>query len=153
MNEKSLIQAALDARMSAWSIYSGFLVGAALLTKSKLVFTGCNIEFSSFSPTVCAERVALLKAVSEGEREFDGIVIVGGRANELKNSLSSFVAPCGVCRQSLSEFCDDSFRIILAKSLEETKIVTLGELFPMRFVFNPKNLHEKLVEPAVNAGI
>ena len=137
MDEKSLIQAALDARMAAWSVYSGFLVGAALLTKSKKIYTGCNIEFSSFTPTVCAERVALLKAVSEGEKEFDAIVIVGGKANEAKNHLLSFVTPCGVCRQSLSEFCDDRFRIILAKSLEETQIVTLGELFPMRFMFKP----------------
>ena len=137
MDEKYLIQASLDARMAAWSVYSGFMVGAALLTKSKKVFTGCNVEFSSFTPTVCAERVALLKAVSEGEKEFDSIVIVGGKVNEAKDNLLSFVTPCGVCRQSLSEFCDDDFRVILAKNLLETKVFTLGELFPMRFMFKP----------------
>ena len=138
MDEKYLIQAALDVRMAAWSVYSGFLVGAALLTKSKKVYTGCNIEFSSFTPTVCAERVALLKAVSEGEKEFEAIVIVGGKSNEAKNNLLTFVTPCGVCRQSLSEFCDDDFRIVLAKNLLETRTFTLGELFPMRFMFRPE---------------
>ena len=137
MDEQYLIQAALDARMAAWSVYSGFLVGAALLTKSNKVYTGCNVEFSSFTPTVCAERVALLKAVSEGEKEFDTIVIVGGKANEEKTNLLSFVTPCGVCRQSLSEFCDDDFRVILAKNLAEIETYNLGELFPMRFMFKP----------------
>ena len=137
MDDKYLIQVALDARNEAWSVYSGFSVGAALLTKSNKVYAGCNVEFSSFTPTVCAERVALLKAVSDGEKEFNKIVIVGGKSCENKNNLSSFVTPCGVCRQSLSEFCNDDFQVILAKSVKETKTITLGELLPMRFMLKP----------------
>lgn len=138
MNESELIERALFSRKFSWSPYSRFSVGAALLAKNNKVYTGCNIEFSSYTPTVCAERVALLKAVSCGETEFEAIAVVGGMSDEDPFNLKEFVTPCGVCRQSLSEFCDDQFRIILAKNTTETKTFYLWQLFPMRFSYNPK---------------
>lgn len=131
-----MIKLALEARKMSYSPYSGFMVGAALLGRNGKVYQGCNIENSAFTPTNCAERTAFFKAVSEGVKEFEMIVIVGGAkdAKELE-----FCAPCGVCRQVMMEFCDyDSFKIVLAKNPDEYKIYTLKEMLPEGF--GPSNL-------------
>ncbi|GAA6490886.1 cytidine deaminase [Candidatus Bariatricus faecipullorum] len=129
-DEKTLIREALKMRRFSYSPYSHFRVGAALLDKQGNIHTGCNIENSAFSPSNCAERTAFFKAVSEGIREFEAIAIVGGPegATEL-----DYCAPCGVCRQVMREFCDDDFKIILARTEEEYKVFTLSELFPQSF--------------------
>ena len=115
--------------------YSGFRVGAALLTRSGKIYTGCNIENASYTPTNCAERTAFFKAVSEGEREFAAIAIAGGA----QGSALDYCPPCGVCRQVMMEFCDAKvFQVILVKSETEYRVFTLEELFPMGF--GPKEL-------------
>ena len=101
-----------------------------------MVYTGINIENAAYTPTVCAERSAFIRAVNEGQRNFDAIVICGGQ----DGVIADYCPPCGVCRQVMREFCDpDSFRIILARSEEEYKEFTLKELLPMGF--GPENLH------------
>lgn len=133
MDIKNLIQKAFDARLSAYAPYSHFFVGAALLAKDGRTFTGCNIENSAYSPSNCAERTAFFKAVSEGVREFDRIVIVGG-AEDTKDGEFDFTPPCGVCRQVMAEFCDyDNFKIILAKSIDDYKTYSLREILPLSF--------------------
>ncbi len=124
----TLIDLAKKARENAYAPYSNFTVGAALLTKDKHVFTGCNIENATFSPTNCAERTAFFKAISEGEREFEAIAIVGGK----KNEKSALCPPCGVCRQVMLEFCDPDFKIILEDE-NEIKVFTLSEIIPLNF--------------------
>lgn len=131
----ALIRAAFAARENAYVPYSDFLVGAALLTREGKVYTGCNIECASYSPTNCAERTALFKAVSEGERRFAAIAVVGSKRGE-KNSLVT--APCGVCRQALYEFGGDGLVVVMAKSETDYIEKTLGELLPMGF--GPANL-------------
>lgn len=131
MENRELIRLALEARQMSYSPYSGFMVGAALLAKNGKIYQGCNIENSAYTPTNCAERTAFFKAVSEGVKEFQKIVVVGGHkdAKEL-----DFCAPCGVCRQVMTEFCDyESFEIILAKNVEEYKVFTLKEILPAAF--------------------
>ena len=137
MNEtyQNLIRAAVDARERSYAPYSGYRVGAALLTKGGHIYTGCNIENAGYTPTVCAERVAIFKAVSEGERAFAAIAIVGGMGGKL----SLDCAPCGVCRQVMAEFCPADFPIILGSPARMT-VTTLGELLPL--AFTPKNLQE-----------
>ena len=121
---------AIEATERAYSPYSKCKVGAALLAKSGKVYLGCNIENASYSPTICAERVAFAKAISEGEREFDAIA-VAGTATEI---VDGFFPPCGVCRQVMNEFCDlDEFKVILVKNENEHKTVTLRELLPYSF--------------------
>lgn len=122
MNSK-LCELARQAKKSAYSPYSRFCVGAALLCKDGSIYQGCNIENSAFTPTVCAERVAFFKAVSDGKREFDTIAIAADR---------DYTSPCGVCRQVMSEFCAPDFKILL---LSETdyKEYTLGQLLPLSF--------------------
>lgn len=138
MEEKELIARALEARRMAYTPYSHFQVGAALLTKEKKVYQGCNIENAAYTPCNCAERTAFFKAVSEGEREFAAIAIVGGREG---SETLDLCAPCGVCRQVMMEFCDyDSFQVILAKSEDEYEVYTLKEILPMGF--GPKNLEK-----------
>ena len=127
MNKNELVSLALSARENSYSPYSGFKVGAALLTKSGKVYKGCNIENGAFSPTNCAERTAVFTAIADGEKEFKAIAVVGG-ADEIKN----FCPPCGVCRQVLSEFCKEDFEIHLFNG-EEIKTFTLGELLPESF--------------------
>ena len=128
--EKTLSREALKMREFSYSPYSHFRVGAALLDKQGNIYTGCNIENSSYSPSNCAERTAFFKAVSEGIREFEAIAIAGGPegAQEL-----NYCPPCGVCRQVMRAFCEDDFKIILVKSEEEYKVFTLGELLPQSF--------------------
>ena len=128
MTDLELMRLAEDARAYSYTPYSHFVVGAALLTKSGKVYTGCNIENASYTPTVCAERTAVFKAVSEGEREFAAIAIIGGPAGEK----GRFCAPCGVCRQVLREFCALDFRILLGTT-EEVQTFTLGDLLPTSF--------------------
>ncbi len=123
-----LMEAAEEAREGAYAPYSKFLVGAALLTKSGKVYTGCNIENASYPAGICAERTAIFKAVSEGEREFEALALVGGRAGEVAPQC----APCGICRQVISEFCPPSFPIILGNE-EHFEAYTLDMLLPLSF--------------------
>ena len=125
---KSLMHSAQQARNNSYSPYSHFRVGAALLTKSGKVYTGCNIENASYSVTNCAERTAIFKAVSEGERDFEALAIIGGKEGET----AAFCAPCGVCRQVISEFCPKDFQIVLGNE-ENFKVYTLEELLPLAF--------------------
>jgi cytidine deaminase len=127
-NAEMLIDAAREARKMSYSPYSRFAVGAALLCGSGKVYTGCNIENGAYSPTCCAERVAFFKAISEGERDFKAIAIVGGEAG----GEEKFCPPCGVCRQALSEFSEQDFRIIMTDG-KSAKVMTLGELLPLGF--------------------
>jgi cytidine deaminase len=130
MERNELIQKAIDMTKQAYTPYSKFKVGAALLSKSGKVYTGCNVENASYPATICAERTAFTKAVSEGEHEFKEIVIVGGKDGEL----TDYCAPCGVCRQVMMEFCKpDEFQIILAKTPEDYKVYSLEELLPLGF--------------------
>lgn len=136
MEYQEIIQTALHMREMAYVPYSNFAVGAGLLTGTGKVYSGCNIENASFTPTNCAERTAFFKAVSEGEREFTAIAIAGGAKNITQ---LDYCAPCGVCRQVMMEFCNpETFQVILAKSETEYKIFTLKEILPLGF--GPKNL-------------
>lgn len=127
-----LIQAAIEAQKYSYSPYSNFQVGAALLTKGDKIYTGCNIENASYTPTCCAERTAFSKAVSEGELEFKAIAIVGNPKD--KEEAREYCAPCGVCRQVMAEFCNlETFKIIVAKSEDDYKEYTLAELLPLAF--------------------
>ena len=133
--DAELIRAAFKARSFAYTPYSHFKVGAALLAKNGMVYTGCNIENAGYTPTNCAERTALFKAVSEGVTEFSAIAIVGSREGEVNRIVTS---PCGVCRQALFEFCGPDLTVIMARSEEDYLETTLGELLP--YGFGPKNL-------------
>ncbi len=139
MEYRELIAQAVAAKKSAYAPYSHFRVGAALLAKSGRVYTGCNIENVSFSATNCAERTAIFKAVSEGEREFEAIVVHGDN--------NDYLPPCGICRQVLAEFCDlESFQVILANHEEDYRAVTLAQLLPGAFLtenFKPGNFTEE----------
>ena len=133
----ALIRVAFAAREYAYVPYSRFAVGAALREQGGQgrVFTGCNIENASYTPTNCAERTALFKAVSEGARQFDAIAIVGSKLGE-RNTLVT--GPCGVCRQALYEFGGPALVVIMAKSEDDYIETTLGELLP--YGFGPQNL-------------
>lgn len=133
MSEKILIDKAIEAMKNSYSPYSDFKVGAALLGKNGKIYTGCNIENSSFSATVCAERTAIAKAVSMGETAFSAVAVVGGK----KGEITDFCQPCGICRQMFSEFCDGSFKILLFNG-KEIKTFTQSELLP--FSFGSENL-------------
>ena len=128
MTDRELINIAVEASEKAYAPYSKFSVGAALECTDGTVYTGCNIENAAYSPTNCAERTALFKAVSEGEREFVAIAIVGG----MYESIADFCAPCGVCRQALAEFCGKDFRVILGNP-DNVKAYTFGEILPFAF--------------------
>lgn len=138
MDEKlirQMIGLAIEQLSFSYTPYSNFKVGAALLTKEGKFYTGCNIENAAYTPTNCAERTAFFKAVSEGEKEFQAICIVGGQ----DGVLTEYAAPCGVCRQVMMEFCNpDTFQIILATSKEQYEVFTLKELLPRGF--GPDNL-------------
>ena len=128
MTDKELIELAIKARELAYAPYSNHKVGAALVGKSGKIYTGCNVENAAYSPTNCAERTAVFKAVSEGEREFTAIAIVGG----VGDKLSELCAPCGVCRQVLSEFCTTDLRIVMGTPNNIT-VSTLGDILPYSF--------------------
>ena len=130
MENKELVMEALKARKQSYSPYSGFAVGAALLCEDGTVFHGCNIENAAFTPTNCAERTAFFKAVSEGEKEFCRIAIVGGK----KDGVLERTSPCGVCLQVMQEFCDpDAFEVILATAEEKYEKLKLRQLLTYRF--------------------
>ncbi|MDE5933394.1 MAG: cytidine deaminase [Lachnospiraceae bacterium] len=133
---EELIERAMRAREVSYSPYSGYRVGAALMTEEGTVYTGCNIENAAYTPTNCAERTAFFKAVSEGQRAFRAIAIAGGPAGE---PITQYAYPCGVCRQVMMEFCDpQSFDVIIAKSKKEYRVKKLQELLPDGF--GPSNL-------------
>ena len=130
MNYQHLATMAISARKKSYAPYSNFNVGAALLAAGGTVYTGCNVESAAFSPTCCAERTALVKAVSEGDRQFTAIAIAGGPRGA---SNLEYCYPCGVCRQMLYEFGGDDLQVIVAKSSEDFKVHSLGELLPHGF--------------------
>jgi cytidine deaminase len=132
MDYKELVKMALEAREVSYSPYSNFKVGAALLTKNGEVYKGCNIENAAYSPGNCAERTAIFKAVSDGEKDFVAIAIVGGPAD---NGELTICPPCGVCRQVINEFVDcEEFDIILGTNKpEDMKVYKLKELLPLGF--------------------
>ena len=136
MDDKKLVELAFEAREHAYTPYSHWAVGAALLCADGTVYQGCNIENAAYTPSNCAERTAFFKAVYEGQRDFAAIAVVGGPAGQ---PAPDICAPCGVCRQVMMEFCDpDAFRIILGRSEGESKVYLLRELLPEGF--GPNNL-------------
>lgn len=127
---EELIQSAIQMQDRAYCPYSHFAVGAALQAENGNIYTGCNIESISFSPTCCAERTAFFKAVSEGTRRFWRIAIAGGKKGEKREKTT----PCGVCLQVMLEFCDpETFEVILAVSEKEYEVRRLAELLPYGF--------------------
>ncbi len=134
MDKKELVRQAFLAREMAYVPYSKFAVGAALLTSDGKIYKGCNIENAAYSPTNCAERTAIFKAVSEGEKQFDAIAVCGGFEED-----TQYCFPCGVCRQVLMEFCNpDTFIVLVAKNKDEYKEILLKDLLP--YGFGPENL-------------
>lgn len=132
---EDMIELAIAQLKFSYAPYSHFKVGASLLAESGKLYTGCNIENAAYTPSNCAERTAFFKAISEGERVFQAICIIGGK----NGILTEYTAPCGVCRQVMMEFCQpDIFKIILAISKEKYKIYTLKDMLP--FGFGPANL-------------
>ena len=137
MTDKELCRLAVEARGKAYAPYSGFRVGAALLAKSGKVYLGSNIENAAYTPTVCAERTAFFKAVSEGETEFFAIAVAGGNGDKVGGAFP----PCGVCRQVMAEFCDGDFKILTVTGDGMFEEYTLTELLPL--AFSPKKLERK----------
>ncbi len=130
LTDKELMDIAVGMLERSYAPYSHFHVGAALLTEDGKVFTGCNIENAAFTPGICAERTAIYKAVSEGEKKFSAIAVVGARDGVIQN----FCSPCGVCRQVMREFCDpESFRIILRDGEGNLRSGTLAYFLPESF--------------------
>ena len=130
MTDKELCLLAIDAMKNAYVPYSGYRVGAALLTKSGKVYTGCNIENASYTPTVCAERTAIFKAVSEGEIQFSAIAVVGGKDGNITGAFP----PCGVCRQVMAEFCEPDFRVLIVTDKSPAfSQYSLSEILPLAF--------------------
>ena len=140
--KQELVKQALAARKFAYVPYSKFRVGAAVLAKNGAIYTGCNIENAAYTPTNCAERTAVFKAVSEGVTEFDAIAVCGGPGEA---EPEDFCTPCGVCRQALYEFCGPRLRVLMAKSEDDYIETTLGDLLP--YGFGPTNLE---IEPGAD---
>lgn len=136
MNNKELVKAAFAAMQNAYAPYSSYKVGAALLSKSGKLYTGCNVENAAYGPTNCAERTAFFKAVSEGEREFVKIAVVGGK----DGNVTELFMPCGVCRQVMAEFCDGDFEIVVARSEGDFTSFTLSTILP--YGFSKKNISD-----------
>lgn len=133
INRELLIEKAFEAQKFCYTPYSNFNVGAALLTSDGTIYQGCNIENAAFTPTNCAERTAFFKAISEGQMDFVAIAIVGNK-DGIKQGEGDYCAPCAVCRQVMAEFCDlDTFKVIMAKDINDYKEYTLGELLPLAF--------------------
>ena len=128
MGPNALIEQAKAAMKRAYAPYSHYCVGAAVLTKSGNVYTGCNVENASYSATNCAERTAIFKAISEGEREFSALAVVGGK----DGNVTGFTPPCGVCRQVLLEFCAVDMPVYLTDG-KTVRTVTVAELVPFAF--------------------
>ena len=129
MTREALCAAAIEAMGKAYAPYSGYKVGAALLTTDGKVYTGCNIENASYTPTVCAERTAIFKAVSEGDRDFAMIAICGGKDGVITGSFP----PCGVCRQVMAEFCSKDMPVLMVSGVDSHTAVALGDLLPYAF--------------------
>ena len=134
MPDKNTIEMLIDQALSmmdrSYIPYSNFAVGAALLCEDGSVYTGCNIENAAFTPTICAERTAFFKAVSEGKTSFKAIAIAGG-ADRIPDAMTS---PCGVCRQVMMEFCDPAdFYVIMAAGRKSCRVLSLQELLPLGF--------------------
>ena len=128
MNPQELMNAAKQAMENAYVPYSHFQVGAALLCADGSVYTGCNVENASYTPTVCAERVAFFKAISDGKREFSAIAICGGKGGVIEG----LFPPCGVCRQVMAEFCKPDFAVYMITP-EGYETRTLAQLLPDSF--------------------
>ena len=133
--KQELVKQALAARKFAYVPYSKLRVGAAILAKNGVIYTGCNIENAAYTPTNCAERTAVFKAVSEGITEFDAIAVCGGPGEA---EPGDFCTPCGVCRQALYEFGGPELTVIMARSEDDYIVTTLGDLLP--YGFGPANL-------------
>ena len=134
MDYKELMRQAVEIRKRAYTPYSGYQVGAALLGKSGRVYLGCNVENAAYSPGICGERTAFVKAVSEGE----AIAVIGGVAN----GPLELAPPCGICRQVMREFCDpETFEIVLGTGPEDIQVYTLSQLLPLSF--GPENLEKR----------
>lgn len=129
MTKEELARKAVEAMGHAYAPYSGYLVGAALLTADDTVYQGCNIENASFTPTVCAERTAFFNAIYDGKRDFRAIAVVGGKGG----TVTGFFPPCGVCRQVMREFCRDDFEVYLVGKDNEIKALTLKDILPYSF--------------------
>ena len=129
MTKEELARKAVEAMGHAYAPYSGYLVGAALLTADGTVYQGCNIENASFTPTVCAERTAFFNAIYDGKRDFRAIAVVGGKGG----TVTGFFPPCGVCRQVMREFCRDDFEVYLVGKDNEIKALTLKDILPYSF--------------------
>lgn len=125
MNYKALLLKAFEGREEAYAPYSNFNVGAAVLCEDGKIYKGCNIENASYGATNCAERTAIFKAVSEGNRSIKAIAIVGAE--------NDYTYPCGICRQVISEFASKDAKIILGKGKDEYIVKTLDELLPGAF--------------------
>ena len=136
MTPEKLIAMAKEAMTRAYAPYSGFQVGAALLCGDGSVYTGCNIENASFTPTVCAERTAFFKAIYDGHRDFTAIAVCGGKGGVI----TGVFPPCGVCRQVMREFCQDDFPVFLVGAGGAVKRMTLCELLPESFFVGGKSL-------------
>ena len=128
MTPEKLCELAIDAMTRSYSPYSGYAVGAALLCKDGTVYQGCNIENASFTPTVCAERTAFFKAISDGRRDFTAIAVCGGKDGIITGGFP----PCGVCRQVMGEFCGKDFLVMWGNGEKITER-TLGEILPEGF--------------------
>ena len=129
MSPEQLMETAKEAMTHAYAPYSHYMVGAALLCRDGSVYTGCNIENASYTPTVCAERTAFIKAVYDGHRDFSAIAVCGGK----DGIISGFFPPCGVCRQVMGEFCRKDFRIYMIGPEGTWQLATLEELLPYGF--------------------
>ena len=129
MTPEKLAQMAVTAMQGAYAPYSGYKVGAALLCADGTVYSGCNIENASYTPTVCAERTAVFKAVFDGRRDFTAIAVCGGKDGVITGAFP----PCGVCRQVMREFCGDGFTVYLVGKDGAFQTLTLGELLPHSF--------------------
>lgn len=135
MDYEKIVNEAKEAMKMAYTPYSHFKVGAALVTEDDEIIRGCNVENAAYGPSNCAERTAFFKAVSEGKQSFKAIAIVGGPEGQIKD----FCPPCGVCRQVMREFCNPkTFEIILCNAQGKIKVYTLEELLPESF--GPENL-------------
>lgn len=129
MTPETLMELAKEAMPHAYAPYSGYKVGAALLCADGTVYQGCNIENATFTPTICAERTAIFKAVYDGKRDFTAIAVCGGK----DGVITGYFPPCGVCRQVMSEFCKSDFQVYLVGPAGEYKCYPLSEVLPLRF--------------------
>lgn len=125
VNEKLLVEKAIEARNMAYAPYSNFKVGAALITEDGSIYTGCNVENVSYGASNCAERTAIFKAVSEGHHTINMLAVVGDEKD--------YTYPCGICRQVILEFASEDFKMIIIKNEEEYMIKTLNEIMPYAF--------------------